>query len=90
VFFISFDFDLDQFEYVLHVVEVGLLVDQLVLHVLNSLPVLVVEVLKGIDDVQVLEGDERLLEDPEVEHLYKLQRVHRHFVRERLQHQHDI
>ena len=90
VLFVAFYLDLDEFEYVLDVGEVALLADEFFLDVLDSLAVLLVEVLEGVDEFHVLEGDQALLEHAEVEHLHLIQSQGSHAVRQRLQHQHDV
>ena len=48
------------------------MVSELFLDDLDSFPILVIKVLEGIDDVKILKGYERLLEDSKVKHLYLL------------------
>ncbi len=90
VFFISLNLNLDQFKDVFHVIKVALLRPKLLFKVLNSLTVFLVKILEGIDQVDILECDQGFLEDAEVEHLDLLDCVLGCFIRECLQHQHDI
>lgn len=72
--FVALDLNLDKLQDVLHVVKVVSLVKELFFYVLDSLPVFLIEVLEGIDQVYILECDKRLLEHAEIEHLNLLQR----------------
>jgi hypothetical protein len=57
---------------------------------LDSFAILLVEVLKRIDQVYILESDQGFLEDAEVEHLNLINCMPRHFIRKCLKHKHDI
>ncbi len=90
MFLIPLNLDLDKFQDVLDVVEVVSLADQFFLYVLHSLTVLLIEILKGVHQIDVLEGDEGLLEDAEIEHLDLRDCIGRHTIGQCLQHKHDI
>ena len=66
------------------------MVSELFLDDLDSLPVLVIKVLEGIDDVKILKGYERLLEDSKVKHLYLLQSVNHDLVGQGFKHEKDV
>ena len=66
------------------------MVGELFLDNLDSLPVLVIKVLEGIDDIKILKGYQRLLEDPEIKHLYLLQGVIHDLVRQGFEHEKDV
>ena len=90
ILFVPLYLDLDKLEDILDIIEVVLLTREFFFKILNSLSVFLIKVLKGIDEVHILEGDKRLLKHPEVEHLYLFNGCFSYSVRQSLKHKHDI
>ncbi len=80
MFFVPLDFNLNKLENVFDIIEVALLRAELVFEVLDSLAVLLVEILEGVHQVHILERDQGFLEDAEVEHLNLFNRVPSHLI----------
>ncbi len=81
---VPLDFNLEQLENVLDIIEVALLRAELVFQVLDPLAVLLVEILEGIHQVHILERYQGFLKDAEVKHLNLFNRVPGHFIRKSL------
>jgi hypothetical protein len=81
---------LNELEYLLHIIQVISLLLHILLHRLHSFSVLVIEELERIHNVQILEGSYRVLDQPEVEQFYVLQRSFIYLVWQSLQHDDQI
>jgi hypothetical protein len=84
--FIPLNFNLNKLKNVFDIIEVALLRPELILEVLDSFAILLVKILKCIDQVYILKSDQGFLEDAEVEHLNLINRMPRHFIRKCLKH----
>ncbi len=90
VIFIPLNLHFYKLQDVFHILQIVLLIGHLLLEVLYSFTVLLVKIFEGIDEICILEGDQGLLEDPEIESLNLLDSMAGHPVRESLKHQHYV
>lgn len=90
ILFISFYLYFDEFKDVLNIVEISSLIYQFVFYILHSFSVLVVKIFESVNNIKILIGDKRFLENSEVEHLSSLKTVFHDLIRKSFKHKHNI
>ena len=90
ILLVSFYLDFNKFQDVFYIIEICSLVHEFILYILDSFSVLIIEVLECVNDIEILIGDQRFLENSEVKQIDLGKTIFHDFIWKCFKHEHNI